>query len=156
MLLAPRRATRGPQVAARIGAELRALFALDPAEQRATPLQVVRGAVREPTAILATAGVAAVDRDPFEERAFPDDRYGLVPERARRSRGPGALAAPPGLGHGQGRRAPRPRLSQRRFGRFARADRVICVLGRSLREPRFLMRTRGDHGTDRRAQLAGP
>ena len=69
----------GPEVAARIGAELRALFALDPAEQLATPLQVVRSAVREPTAILATAGVAAVDRDPFEERAFPDDRYGLVP-----------------------------------------------------------------------------
>ena len=69
----------GPAVAERIGAELRELFALDPSEQRVTPLQVVRGAVREPTAILASAGVAAVDRDPFEARAFPDDRYGLVP-----------------------------------------------------------------------------
>ena len=70
----------GPVLARRLGAELRALFALDPSEQCATPLQVVRGAVREPTEILGAAGVAPVRRDPFEARAFPEDRYGLVPE----------------------------------------------------------------------------
>lgn len=65
--------------AARIGRELRALLAIDPASQRATPLQVVRDAVREPTAVLARAGVPDVARDEFEERSFPLDRYDLAP-----------------------------------------------------------------------------
>jgi hypothetical protein len=57
---------------------LEALFALDPAEQRATPLEVVRSAYREPTAVLAAAGIPPVARDEFDERAWPDDHYGLV------------------------------------------------------------------------------
>lgn len=69
----------GPAVAARVTGELRALFELDPADQRVTPLEIVRTAVREPTRILVTAGVPPVDRDAFAERSFPDDRYGLVP-----------------------------------------------------------------------------
>ncbi len=69
----------GPEVAARVATELRALFAADPAAQVRTPLQVVRGAVREPTAILAAAGVAPVARDAFDERALPEDRYDLAP-----------------------------------------------------------------------------
>ena len=69
----------GVTTTARISNELRALFALDPAEQRATPLEIVRTAVREPTRILEEAGVPPVVRDQFEERSFPDDRYGLVP-----------------------------------------------------------------------------
>ena len=40
---------------------------------------MVRGGIREPTAVLADAGVPAVARDEFEERSFPDDRYGLTP-----------------------------------------------------------------------------
>ena len=64
---------------ARIVAELRTLFALDPAVQVATPLEIVRGAYREPTAVLRDAGVGAIVRDSFEERAWPDDLYGLVP-----------------------------------------------------------------------------
>lgn len=69
----------GPRAAARVTAELRALFAHDVAEQRVTPLEIVRTAVREPTAILVAAGVPPIDRDAFAERSFPDDRYGLVP-----------------------------------------------------------------------------
>ena len=69
----------GSRAAARVTAELRDLFALDPAEQRVTPLEIVRSAVREPTGILVTAGVPPIDRDAFAERSFPDDRYGLVP-----------------------------------------------------------------------------
>jgi len=69
----------GPAVAARVGGELRSLFAADPARQQVTPLQIVRGAVREPTEILAAAGVPPVERDPFDERTMPADRYDLAP-----------------------------------------------------------------------------
>jgi hypothetical protein len=68
----------GPAVAA-VVAELRELFAADPAQQRTTPLQIVRGLVATPTAVLRAAGVPGVVRDAFEERAFPDDEYDLVP-----------------------------------------------------------------------------
>ena len=63
----------------RVGADLATLIATAPAEQRATPLEVVRTAVREPTAVLAAAGVPPVARDEFEERSFPNDRYRLTP-----------------------------------------------------------------------------
>ena len=69
----------GRAAATRVEGELHALFALDPAEQRATPLEVVRTAYREPTAVLAAAGVPPIVRDEFDERAWPDDVYGLVP-----------------------------------------------------------------------------
>ncbi len=59
--------------------DLGALLATDALEQRATPLQVVRSAYEEPTALLASFGIPAVERDEFDERAWPDDRYGLVP-----------------------------------------------------------------------------
>jgi hypothetical protein len=73
----------GEQAARRVAEELRELLALDPAEQRATPLEIIRGAVDEPTAVLAAAGLPDVVRDPFEERAWPDDRFGLVPRTLR-------------------------------------------------------------------------
>ena len=38
----------------------------------------MRSAYREPTAVLAAAGIPPVERDEFDERAWPDDRYGLV------------------------------------------------------------------------------
>ncbi len=69
----------GPQVAARVGADLRALFSLDPEDMRVTPLEIVRTAVREPTAILEAAGVPPVERDEFAERSWPADRYALTP-----------------------------------------------------------------------------
>jgi hypothetical protein len=73
---------------ARVARELRSLFARDPGAQTATPLELVRASVREPTEVLVAAGIGAVQRDDFEERAWPDDRYGLVP------RSFGALSAP--------------------------------------------------------------
>ena len=69
----------GEQAADRVAAELRMLFAQPPVHQRITPLEVVRSAYREPTAVLVTAGVPDVVRDDFDERAWPDDRYGMVP-----------------------------------------------------------------------------
>ncbi len=62
----------------RVVAELRSLFALDVEEQRSTPLEIVRRAYREPTAVLAAVGIPPVERDDFAERAWPDDTYGLV------------------------------------------------------------------------------
>ena len=73
----------GEQAARRVADELREVLALDPAEQRATPLEIIRSAVVEPTAVLAAAGLPDVVRDPFEERAWPDDRFGLVPRTLR-------------------------------------------------------------------------
>lgn len=72
-------ASAGAAAADRVVAELCALFALDPEEQGATPLEIVRSAYREPTAVLQAAGVPPVVRDGFDERAWPDDVYGLVP-----------------------------------------------------------------------------
>lgn len=69
----------GDAVAARIGSELRALFALDPGAMARTPLEVVRTAVREPGAVLAALGIPPVARDEFARRSWPDDRYGLTP-----------------------------------------------------------------------------
>jgi hypothetical protein len=72
-------AEAGEKAAIRIVAELRELFTVEPERQRATPLEIVRTVYREPTAVLAAAGVPAVVRDEFDERAWPDDVYGLVP-----------------------------------------------------------------------------
>jgi len=69
----------GEAAARRMAAELAELLALDPAEQRATPLEIIRTAFVEPTAVLAAAGLPDVVRDAFDERAWPDDRFGLVP-----------------------------------------------------------------------------
>jgi len=69
----------GDAAATRIDVELRALFATDPSAQRSTPLEIVRSAYREPTGVLAAAGVPPVTRDSFDERARPDDHYDLAP-----------------------------------------------------------------------------
>jgi hypothetical protein len=68
----------GEEAATRVETELRFLFELDPAAQRATPLEVIRSLRREATEVLGAAGVPEVERDPFETRAFPDDPYGIV------------------------------------------------------------------------------
>jgi hypothetical protein len=59
--------------------QLLALLEADIDEQRQTPLTIIRSAVRWPTAVLHDAGVPPVERDAFEERAFPEDLYGLAP-----------------------------------------------------------------------------
>jgi hypothetical protein len=70
----------GRAVATATADELRALFALDVSEQRVTPLEIVRRAITAPTRVLEAAGVPSIERSSFDERAFPDDRYGLVPQ----------------------------------------------------------------------------
>jgi hypothetical protein len=69
----------GATAAARVTADLRTLFARDPAEQRTTPLELVRTLRAEATEVLCAAGVPEVERDVFEVRSFPDDVYGIVP-----------------------------------------------------------------------------
>jgi hypothetical protein len=69
----------GEAAARRVTTALRELFSIAPELQPATPLEIVRTAYREPTAVLAAAGVPAVERDDFDERSWPDDVYGLVP-----------------------------------------------------------------------------
>jgi hypothetical protein len=64
---------------ARVVGDLRELLAADAVSQRSTPLQVVRSAYREPTDLLRSFGIPPVTRDAFDERAWPDDDYGLVP-----------------------------------------------------------------------------
>ncbi|MEY2450597.1 MAG: hypothetical protein QOD92_171 [Acidimicrobiaceae bacterium] len=69
----------GEQAGAEVGSAVRALLVLDVDEQRVNPLALVRRAVIYPTAVLRDAGVPPVVRDEFDERAFPDDIYALVP-----------------------------------------------------------------------------
>ncbi len=69
----------GDAACTRVTSELCALMARDPAQQRATPLEIVRTATQEPTVVLHAAGIPGVVRDGFEARAFPEDLYGLVP-----------------------------------------------------------------------------
>ena len=70
----------GTRAAARVASELRALFALEPTAQAATPLQLVRSLRREATEVLAGAGIPEVERDRYDEQSFPDDVYGIVPK----------------------------------------------------------------------------
>jgi hypothetical protein len=72
-------AEAGQRAAAEVGPEVRALLDTDIDDQRTTPLSLVRGAVRYPTAVLAAAGVPPVRRDEQQERLFPDDVYDLAP-----------------------------------------------------------------------------
>jgi hypothetical protein len=68
----------GDRAATRVVAALTALLGQDAASQTATPLEVVRSSYREVTEVLVDAGVPPVEREEFDERAWPDDRYGLV------------------------------------------------------------------------------
>ena len=72
-------ARAGADAGADVLARLRELLARPVDDQRATPLQVVRAAVRYPTEVLLGAGVVPVERDRFDTERFPDDPYGLTP-----------------------------------------------------------------------------
>lgn len=67
------------EAAAVVRAEVHGLLSTDVDAQADTPLSVLRRAVRFPTEVLRTAGIAPVPRDAVEQRAFPDDLYGLAP-----------------------------------------------------------------------------
>lgn len=72
-------ATAARAACGRVATELRGLTATPVASQRVTPLEVVRSLPREPTRVLADAGIPAVERDPFEAAAAPADVYALAP-----------------------------------------------------------------------------
>jgi hypothetical protein len=59
--------------------QVRRLLETDIDDQRTTPLQLVRAAVRYPGEVLAGAGAPQPERDPFSEAAFPADVYDLSP-----------------------------------------------------------------------------
>ncbi|MBM3674292.1 MAG: hypothetical protein FJW88_04945 [Actinobacteria bacterium] len=86
-------AAAGVSAAHRVASELRALLTRDPAEQARTPAEIVRSVVREPTAVLTAVGVPPVERDPFDERAVPEDRYDLAPRSLADLGGPELGAA---------------------------------------------------------------
>jgi hypothetical protein len=70
----------GVQAGEEVGPVVRRLLAADIDEQVTTPLAIIRSAaVRYPTTVLRQAGIPPVARDPFAERAFPDDIYDLSP-----------------------------------------------------------------------------
>ncbi len=69
----------GERARAEVGPAVRALLTTDVDEQHTNPLSVLRAAVAYPTAVLEAAGVPPVERDPFTERAFPQDVYDLSP-----------------------------------------------------------------------------
>lgn len=69
----------GELASRRVVAELEALYALDPMEQRATPLQIIRSVYREVGQVLREAGIPPVERGRFAERSLPDDDYGVAP-----------------------------------------------------------------------------
>lgn len=72
-------AEAGARARVETGAAVRVLLLSDIDEQRTTPLALLRGATRYPTAVLREAGVPPVERDRFAEQAFPHDVYGLAP-----------------------------------------------------------------------------
>jgi hypothetical protein len=72
-------AEAGRNAAAEVGPAVRKLLAADIDDQRTTPLSLLRGAVRYPTAVLEAVGVPPVRRDEQQERLFPEDVYDLAP-----------------------------------------------------------------------------
>jgi hypothetical protein len=69
----------GARACLEVGAQVRELLECDVDEQRATPLALLRRAVRYPTEVLHAAGVPPVERDAFALQSFPQDLYGLTP-----------------------------------------------------------------------------
>lgn len=69
----------GQRAAEEVGAAVRDLLALDIDEQWTTPLSLLRGAARYPTAVLEQAGVPHVARDRIQEALLPEDVYDLAP-----------------------------------------------------------------------------
>lgn len=72
-------ADAGRRATVEVGGAVRDLLEADIDEQATTPLSLLRGAVRYPTAVLREAGVPPVGRDEVQERLFPEDVYDLAP-----------------------------------------------------------------------------
>jgi hypothetical protein len=69
----------GREARAEVSPQVRALLETDIDEQRTTPLALLRGAARYPTAVLQAAEIPPVARDEADAELFPDDVYALVP-----------------------------------------------------------------------------
>ena len=63
----------------RVSEELKALLALDPSLQGTTPQSILRGCHVEPGQALSAMGVPEVEREEFEARSLPEDRWSLAP-----------------------------------------------------------------------------
>lgn len=77
--LAARAHAAGTAAAGEVGDQIRRLLDAPIDEQRTTPLSIVRGAVRFPTAVLRDLGARPATRDAFASERFPDDPYDLSP-----------------------------------------------------------------------------
>ncbi|MEI7887410.1 MAG: hypothetical protein WCJ04_08465 [Actinomycetes bacterium] len=62
-----------------VSAKMWALLQSDLDVQQSTPLALLRSSTSYATQVLMSAGVPQVQRDEFEQRAFPEDVYGLAP-----------------------------------------------------------------------------
>lgn len=69
----------GDRARVEVGPLVREALEIDIDDRPASPLSILRRAVRYPTEVLAAAGVPHVVRDDVDERLFPDDVYGLTP-----------------------------------------------------------------------------
>jgi hypothetical protein len=74
-----RAALAGEQCRLDISVKMRALLQADLDAQQGSPLSLLRSSTGYATAVLQSAGVPEVQRDEFEQRAFPEDVYGLAP-----------------------------------------------------------------------------
>ncbi len=77
--LAPDGRMAGQEMAKLVAPRLAVLLAADVDAQRGTPLTILRQAHLPLTEMLRAHGVAAVDRDPADVAAQPDDEYGVGP-----------------------------------------------------------------------------
>lgn len=72
-------AEAGQRARQEVGGKIRVLLDADIDQQQATPLSLLRSAVRYPTEVLQAAEVPPVRRDAQQHRLFPDDVYDLAP-----------------------------------------------------------------------------
>lgn len=72
-------AARLPSAVEHLLADLDALFDTDVDAQRTNPLAVIRQHLNVVTTILDDLGASVAQRDPFDERIAPNDRYAVGP-----------------------------------------------------------------------------
>ncbi|CAB4658387.1 unannotated protein [freshwater metagenome] len=63
----------------RVSDELQEFLALDPSLQSTTPQSILRGCHVEPGQALSALGVPEVEREEFEARSLPGDKWSLAP-----------------------------------------------------------------------------
>ena len=63
----------------RVSAELQVFLAMDPERQGTTPQSILRGCHVEPGQALSAMGIPEVEREEFEVRSLPGDKWSLAP-----------------------------------------------------------------------------